>query len=76
MRHHFVATTERLLPITALLYAFEIFDPLVMDAKEDLLLEGDVYSELFHVFSDDMIFFAGIFTVFWGIFPKPCGMFL
>ena len=50
MRHHFLATTEGSLPITALYYGFEISDPLVLHAKNDLALRKDVYPEFFHVF--------------------------
>ena len=50
MRRHFLATTEGSLPITALYYGFEISDPLVLDAKDDLALKGDVYPGFFHVF--------------------------
>ena len=50
MRLHFLATTEGSLPITALYHGFEISDPLVFDAQNDLTLEGDVYPEFFHVF--------------------------
>ena len=42
-----------------------------MDAKNDLALEGDV----FLCFLDDMIFSAGIFPVFRGIFPITYAMF-
>ena len=50
MRPHFLATTEGSLPITALLYGFEISDPLVLDAENDWTLEGDVYPEFFQIF--------------------------
>ena len=50
MRPHFLATTEGSLSITALLYGFEIFDPLVLDAKNDWTLEGDVYPGFFQFF--------------------------
>ena len=50
MRPHFLATTEGSLPITALLNGFEISDPLVLDAKNDWTLEGDVYPEFFQIF--------------------------
>ena len=49
MRPHFLATAEGSLPITALLYGFEISDPLVLDAKNDWTLEGDVYPEFFQI---------------------------
>ena len=68
-----MATTEGSLPITALLYDFEFSDPLVLDAENDLALEGDVYTE-FSIFLDDMILVAGIFLVVRGIFPNTCGM--
>ena len=73
MRHHILSTTEGSLPITALYYGFEISDPLVLDAKDILALEGDVY-QVFPC-SDDMIRFAGLFPVFRGISPNACGMF-
>ena len=50
MRHHILATTEGSLPISALFYGFEISDPLVLDAKNDLALEEDDYLEFFYVF--------------------------
>ena len=75
MRPHFLATTEGSLPITALLYGFEISDPLVFDAKNDWTLEGDVYPEFFQIFLDDMTLYFGIFSVFRGIFPNTYGMF-
>ena len=71
MRPHFLATTEGSLPITALLYGFKISDPLVLDAKNDWTLEGDVYPE----FLDDMTLYFGIFPVFRGIFPSTFGIF-
>ena len=76
MRHHILATTEGSLPITALYYGFEISDLLVLDTKNDLALEGDIYPEFFSCFLDDLILFSGIFSVFRGIFPNTCGMFL
>ena len=75
MRPHFLATTERTLPITALLYGFEISDPLVLDAKNDWTLEGDVYPGFFQILLDDMTLYFGIFPVFRGIFPSTFGMF-
>ena len=75
MRPHFLATTEGSLPITALLYGFEISDPLVLDAKNDCTLEGDVYPEFFQIFLDDMTLYFGICPVFRGIFPSTYGMF-
>ena len=75
MRPHFLATTEGSLPITALLYGFEISDHLVLDAKNDWTLEGDVYPEFFQFFLDDMTLLFGIFPVFRGIFPNTYGMF-
>ena len=75
MRPHFLATTEGSLPITALLYGFEISDPLVLDAKNDWTLEGDVYPEFFPTFLDDLTLYFGIFPVFRGIFPITYGMF-
>ena len=75
MRPHFLATTEGSLPITALLYGFEISDPLVLDAKNDWTLEGDVYPEFFPNFLNDMTLYFGIFPVFRGIFPSTFGMF-
>ena len=74
MRHDFLATTEGSLPITALHYGFEISDPLVLDAKNHLALEGDVYPG-FSKFLDDMTLYFGIFPVFRGIFPNTYGMF-
>ena len=71
MRHHFLATTEGSLPITALYYGFEIPEPLVLDAKNDLALEGDVYPEFFSCFLEDMVLLAGIFPVFWEFFRIP-----
>ena len=50
MKTQFLATTEGLLPITALLYGFELSDPLVLDAKNDWTLEGDVYPEFLQIF--------------------------
>ena len=76
MRPHFLATTEGSLPITALLYGFEISDPLVLDAKNDWTLKGDVYPGFFQPnFLDDMTLYFGIFPVFRGIFPSTYGMF-
>ena len=74
MRPHFLATTEGSLPITALLYGFEISDPLVLDAKNDWTLEGDVYPGFFQKILDDMTLYFGIFPVFRGIFPSTFGM--
>ena len=50
MRPQFLATTEGSLPITALLYGFEISDPLVLDAKNDWTVERDAYIEFFQIF--------------------------
>ena len=49
MRQQFLTITDGSLPITALYYDFEIPYPLVLDAKNDLALEGDVYPEFFHI---------------------------
>ena len=70
MRPHFLATTEGSVPITALLYGFEISDPLVLDAKNDWTL-GLRLPRVFPNFLDDMTLYFGIFPVFRGIFRVP-----
>ena len=71
---HFLATTEGLLPITALLYGFEISDPLVLDAKNDWTLE-EKFTQSFLKFLDDMTLYLVVFPFFQGIFPSTYGMF-
>ena len=75
MRPHFLATTEGSFPITALLFGFEFSDPLVLDAKNDWTLEGDVYPEFFQIFLDVMTLYFDGFPVFQGVFPSTFGMF-
>ena len=72
-RAHFLATTEGSLPITALSCGFEISEPLVLDAKK-VWLWTEAFTQIFSCFLDAMMLFAGIFSVFQGIFPKTYGL--
>ena len=75
MRPHFLATTEGLLPITALLYGFEISDPHGIGRQERLDSGRRRLPRVFPNFLDDMTLYFGIFPVFRGIFPSTFGIF-
>ena len=67
----FFSTQEGSLPITALFFGFEISNFSGIERQEQFGSRRKRLSKVFQCFLDDMILFAGIFFVFWGISRIP-----